>query len=193
LPTTYSWYLVGERLSIPYEATQGRRVNAIGAYFTHGPEAGKFEFDTRVSLPQSRAKTPRTTPAVIAAKHGVELHEVGTIDSECFLAFVWRIAGRPVDAPIDWRREIPLHIVLDNYSVHKSQVVKDALEALEAANVHLFYLPSYSPELSDIEPVWKDVKHHRMTTRSFALAGGLKRGVDSALLDKAEQLRRAHP
>lgn len=192
LPTAYSWYPVKERLSIPFEATQERRVNAIGALFTHGPEAGRFEFETRVSLPQSRAKTPRKTPEEIARQHGVALHEVGKIDGELFLAFIWRIAGRPADAPVGWRREIPLHIVLDNYSVHKCQVVKDALAALEAANIYLFFLPSYSPELSDIEPVWTDVKYHRTTTRSYALAGGLKRGVDAALHDKAAQLRREY-
>ena len=183
---------MGAPFNIPFEATQERRVNVIGAFFSHGPQAGRFEFEARVSLPQSRAKTPRKTPEEIALKHGVELGEVGPIDGQCFLSFVWRLADRPWDAPTDWRREIPLHIVLDNYSVHKCQAVKEALSALEAANVHLFYLPSYSPELSDIEPIWNDVKHHRMTTRSHAQAGGLKRAVDAALAGKAEQLRRDH-
>src|SRR5262245_57342089 len=32
LPTSYSWYPVGERLKVPYEAPQGRRVNALGLY-----------------------------------------------------------------------------------------------------------------------------------------------------------------
>ncbi|MBI3946104.1 MAG: transposase [Armatimonadetes bacterium] len=76
--------------------------------------------------------------------------------------------------------------------MHKCQVVKDALAALEAANVHLFYLPAYSPELSRIEPVWKDVKHHGMPTRSYTLAGDLKRGVDVALQEKAQRLRLAY-
>jgi len=44
LPTCFSWYPRGERLTIPYEAPQGRRVNVIGATFTHGPEVGRFEF-----------------------------------------------------------------------------------------------------------------------------------------------------
>ena len=192
LPATYSWYPVGKQLRIPFEATQERRVNAIGVLFTHGSQAGRFEFETRVSLPRSRAKKPRKTPEEIAAQHGVGLHEIGSIDAHCFLAFVWRIAGRPVDAPVNWRREVPLYIVLDNYSVHKCQVVKDAMAALEAANVYLFYLPSYSPELSDIEPVWNDVKHHRITTRSYGQAGCLKRGVDAGLYDEAERLRLAY-
>ena len=59
LPTNYSWYPKGERLLIPYEAPQGRRVNAIGAYISHGVEAGQFTFATYVALPASRAKQPR--------------------------------------------------------------------------------------------------------------------------------------
>ena len=41
LPTNYSWSAVGERVIIPYEASQGRRVNGIGAYCRAGPEAGR--------------------------------------------------------------------------------------------------------------------------------------------------------
>jgi len=33
---------VGERLTIPYEALQGRRVNGIGAYWSARPEAGRY-------------------------------------------------------------------------------------------------------------------------------------------------------
>jgi hypothetical protein len=58
-PTSYRWYPVGERLFIPYEANQGRRVNVIGGYFSHGPEAGRFEWAVRVKLPESQAKKRR--------------------------------------------------------------------------------------------------------------------------------------
>lgn len=192
MPTTYSWSPVGERLLVPFEATQERRVNALGALYSHGPEAGRFEFETLASLPKSRSQNPRTTPEEIALRHGVDPHEVGCFDGERLVSFLWKLADRPADALADWKRELPLHIVLDNYSVHKGQVVKDALPALEAANIHLFYLPAYSPELSDIEPVWKDVEHHGIPIRSYALAGNLKRGVDTGLQEKAERLRAAY-
>ena len=32
LPTSYSWFLQGERLHVPYEAPQGRRVNGCSPY-----------------------------------------------------------------------------------------------------------------------------------------------------------------
>lgn len=173
---------------VPYEAPQGRRVNAIGAYVSHGPEAGRFVFETRASVPQSRAKAPRTTPEEVAAKHGLPLHEVGTLDADFFLAFVWKAAGRPEEAGAEWKRERPLVISLDNYSVHKSETVNTARAALETADIHLFYLPSYSPELSKIEPIWHAVKYQGMPRRSYAGLGELKAGVDRALGEKAAQL-----
>lgn len=188
LPTCYSWFPIGQVLRIPYEAPQGRRVNAIGAYFSHGPQAGRFAFETYASLPKSRAKKQRKTPEQIAAAHGLIPEEVGPIDSERFLSFIWRIAGRPQASREGWKRERALWIVLDNYSVHTSQPVQEAIPALEAANVFFFYLPSYSPELSDIEPIWKAVKHHEIPVRSHSKVKDLKTAVDAALTRKAEAL-----
>jgi hypothetical protein len=178
-------------LRIPYEAPQGRRVNAIGAYFSHGPRAGRFDFETFASLPKSRAKKQRKSPEAVAAAHGLTLGEVGPIDAERFLRFVWRVAGRPEVCAQDWRREIPVVIVLDNYSVHHSDAVAEALPMLEAANVFFFYLPAYSPQLSKIEPIWNATKHHEIPVRSHSQVKDLKSAVDAALTRKAEALSAA--
>ena len=191
LPPCGSWFLAGERLRVPYEAPQGRRVNVIGAHFTHGPEAGRFEYQSWASLPKRRAKKQRKTAEQVAAAHGLRLDEVGPIDSERLVAFVWRAAGRPAAAAEGWQRERPLLVVLDNYSVHTSQTVADAERALQAADIHLVYLPSYSPELSRIEPDWNDVKQHQLPVRSFERVADLKQAVDEALARKAHQLRQA--
>lgn len=191
LPTAFSWFPIGERLLVPYHAPEGRRVNAIGAYFTHGPHAGRFEYQTWASLPKSRAKQQRKTLQDIAAAHGLVEDDTGPIDSQRFLTFVWRIAGRPRAGAAGWKRARPLIIVLDNYSVHKSQLVADARPDLEAAEIYLMYLPSYCPELSAIEPVWNDVKQHHLPTRSFERVSDLKRAVEEALARKAHQLQHA--
>lgn len=179
-------------MKVAYEAPQERRVNAIGAYFTHGPGAGHFVFDTWASLPKSRAKKPRKSLAEVAQQHGLRAEQVGKIDAECLVRFVWQVAGRPVECPGDWKRERPLCIVLDNYSVHKSQAVQEEIASWQAADVHLLYLPSYSPELSKIEPVWNDVKYHQMTRRSYDILGQLKRAVEEALQHKADKLLASH-
>jgi hypothetical protein len=179
---------VGTPVSVAYEAPQGRRVNALGAYFSHGPLAGRFVTQVYASLPKSRAKKQRKTPEQIARDHGLSEAEAGFIDSGRFLNFVWRVAGRPLVYLSGWRRERPLVLVLDNYSVHSSQPVQEALPQLAAADVFLFYLPSYSPELSQIEPIWNSVKHHEMPVRSYTVAGDLKRAVEEALARKAQAL-----
>ena len=191
LPPCCSWFLEGARLRVPYEAPQGRRVNVIGAHFTHGPDAGRFEFQSWACLPKSRAKQQRKTPEQLAAAHGFRVEEVGPIDSARLVAFVWRVAGRPPEVQEGWQRERPLMVVLDNYSVHKSQLVRDVEQQVASAGVHLVYLPSYSPELSRIEPDWNDVKQHQLPVRSFEQVVELKRAVDAALARKAHQLRQA--
>lgn len=174
---------------MPYEAPQGRRVNAIGGYFSHGPLAGAFSFLTFARLSRSRAKQARKSEAERAAEHGLTPEEVGVIDSDVFLGFLWLLAGRPPEAPPHWRRERPLVVVIDNYSVHRSTQVQEEAARLAAADIHLFYLPAYSPELSRIEPIWQDAKYREMPVRSHAHLGDLKRAVDEALARKAIQLR----
>jgi len=191
LPVCYSWTLMGRRLWVPYEAPQGRRVNGIGAYCTHGVEAGHFVYELCASLPKSKAKQPRKSPAEQAAKHELRPEQVGTIDGERFVQFVWKVAGRPAIYPEGWRRDRPLVLVVDNYSVHTGERVQAERAAFEAAGITLFYLPSYSPELSGIEPIWQDVKHHDMPQRSYEILGALFRAVDEALARKAEDLRAA--
>jgi hypothetical protein len=193
LPPCGSWFPVGAQLRVPYEAPHGRRVNVIGAHFTHGPEAGRFEYQSWASLPKSRAKKPCKTLEQQAAAQGLPVEEVGPIDAARVLAFVWRVAGRPAEAPVGWQRGRPLKVVLDNYSVHTSQTMVDALPVLAAAGVQLVKLPSYSPELSRIEPDWHDVKQHGMSVRSFERVVDLKQAVDAALAHKAEQLRQDAP
>jgi hypothetical protein len=141
-------------------------------------------------LPKSRAKDPRTTLEARATAQGLRVDEVGPIDADRVVTFLWQVAGRPSDAGVEWQRERPLMIALDNYSVHTSQTVQEAQVQLAAADVHLVYLARYCPEQSAIEPVWNDVKQHQLPTRSFARVADLKQAVDAALTRKAAQLRR---
>ncbi|HEV2125904.1 MAG TPA: transposase [Chloroflexota bacterium] len=187
LPNTYSWSPVGKRLYVPYEAPQGRRVNAAGALFH---SSGRFEFLTRARAPKTKRK------AISSRAEGLEASELGVLNAEVLIAFIWHIAGRPESAPEDWRRDKPLLrppsvagvIVLDNYSVHVGKRFQQERERWRAADIDLFFLPSYSPELSGIEPLWRDVKQHRLRRLSRDKLLDLKRDVDAALAEKASSL-----
>ena len=186
LPNNYSWSPVGQRVYVPYEAPQGQRVNAIGAYFS---VSGRFVFETRARAPLPKSKKKRAESPIPPLAAGLSVEELGVLDTELFIGFVWEsVAGRPRGAGADWRREKPLLIVVDNYSVHVSRRVQEERVLWQAAAVHLFFLPFYSPELSAIEPVWQSVKHHQMQECSHETQLCLKRAVDSALRLKAQAL-----
>jgi DDE superfamily endonuclease len=169
LPTGYTWAREGTRVVVPYEAPQGRRVNVIGALAAAGPR-------------------PRL---VWASRRSGQ----GRLDSAAFLDFVAReVAGLPAawDAlPPGYVRARPCTIVLDNYSVHRSKAVKAAEPVLARAGVTFYFLPSYSPELSGIEPLWRHVKYGDLATRSFAAAEALHAAVDEALATRAAALEHA--
>jgi hypothetical protein len=163
LPTTYTWARVGTRVVVPYVAPQGRRVNVIGALAPHGPQ-------------------PRL------AYHS----RCGKIDSAAFIDFLWRevahLPAPPQELPSAYQRERPCVIVLDNYSVHRSAVVKNLLPALQAAAVAIFSLPPYSPELNVIEHLWRHIKHEDLPVRSFSEADALQAAVDGVLDAHVAQL-----
>jgi transposase len=73
---------------------------------------------------------------------------------------------------------VPRVVVLDNAGIHTSKVVKAARPGLAKVGIYLYYLPPYSPELNRIEPVFKQVKHHDMPTRSFTTRAELRKGVE---------------
>lgn len=163
---------MGTRPLLRYEAPQGRRVNVLGAYAPFGPQR-RFVWASRLA-------------------------SEGKLDSPAFLDFVCRdllgVAGglaaldRRARRP-PRRRARPCTIVLDNYGVHHSKVVKAALPKLAALGVAFYYLPPYSPKLNLIEPQWNVLKYHRLQERSFTTGPALKAAVDAALLERTAELQ----
>jgi transposase len=85
--------------------------------------------------------------------------------------------------------ELPRVVVLDNAGIHTSRVVKAARRGLARLGIYLYYLPPYSPELNRIEPVFKQVKHHDMPTRSFATKADLRKAVEDGFETYRQRLR----
>ncbi len=75
---------------------------------------------------------------------------------------------------------VPLVVVLDNASFHRSADLRRALPELRRHNVYLYYLPPYTPELNAIEPVFRTVKHLDLPERRYASAADLEAAVDAA-------------
>ena len=58
-----------------------------------------------------------------------------------------------------YRRAKTIHLVLDNYIIHKSHKTKKALETF-GGRIQLHFLPPYSPENNPIERLWKQMHDH---------------------------------
>lgn len=68
-----------------------------------------------------------------------------------------------VNGLADFFPDKTIHIVLDNYIIHKSKKTLVALARL-GGRVRLHFLPSYSPEHNPIERLWKEL--HACVTRN---------------------------
>ena len=55
------------------------------------------------------------------------------------------------------QKERRIVVILDNYSVHKANLV---IQASKILNIKLIHLPVHSPHLNPIEQVWKSIKKH---------------------------------
>jgi putative transposase len=84
---------------------------------------------------------------------------------------------------------VPRVVVLDNAGIHTSKVVRAARPGLAKLGIYLYYLPAYSPELNRIEPVFKQVKHHDMPTRSFTTKADLRKAVEDGFDAYRKRLR----
>lgn len=78
-----------------------------------------------------------------------------------------------------------VHVILDNYGIHKSHLVQGWLKAF-GSKLRLHFLPPYCPEENDIERLWLDLhanvtRNHRcsaMTALMQAVHGYLVRRFD---------------
>jgi hypothetical protein len=142
---------------VRHEAPEGRRVNVVGAWAPYDPGGAHLVFETR------RA-------------------DEGKYDAAAHVQFIIeRVAGLPAERPDDYRRARPCVVVLDNYAVHHSKVVKAEVPMLKSAGVSFFFLPPYSPELNMIEPIWRQVKYQDIPDRSFLTIEQLQSAVVTAL------------
>jgi transposase len=84
---------------------------------------------------------------------------------------------------------VPRVVVLDNASLHVSKVVKAARPGLAKLGIYLYYLPAYSPELNEIEAVFKQVKHHEVPRRSYTTQAALREAVAQGFADYRHKLQ----
>lgn len=87
-------------------------------------------------------------------------------DSDLFIALLWQLIR-------DYPRARRIHLVLDNYKIHKSGRTQLALAAA-GDRIQLHFLPPYCPDHNRIERVWKDLhdnvtRNHNCRTMSLLM------------------------
>lgn len=83
----------------------------------------------------------------------------------------------------------PRVVVLDNAGLHTCKVIRAARARLARRGIFLYFLPPYSPEFNEIEPVFRQVKYHEMPQRSFTTRLGLREAVEAAFVGYGRRLR----
>jgi transposase len=89
--------------------------------------------------------------------------------------------------------EVPRVVVMDNAGIHTGGVVRRARRGLAASGISLYFLPAYSPELNQAEPVFRQVKHREIPRRSFATRAGLREAVVIGFANYGRKLRQKLP
>lgn len=75
-----------------------------------------------------------------------------------------------------------LHLVLDNYTIHKANVVRRYLASINN-RVVLHFLPPYSPDDNAIERLWKQMHAHVTRNHRHKHIGTLVEAVQGFLHD----------
>jgi transposase len=115
----------------------------------YGPYAWQ-ESEERISLPSTQSKRLNVL-GFMNTRNELEAYCFeGSVDSEvvihCVDAFCKAIQG-------------PTVVVIDNASIHTSEVFQEQLPRGEQQGLDVFYLPPYSPELNLIEILWRFMKY----------------------------------
>ena len=86
--------------------------------------------------------------------------------------------GLPILAQLCGPGLIKLEPVMDNFSSHKVEGIR---EAIEVTGARLLYLPSYSPDFSPIENCWSKIKE-----RLRSIAARTYKALDDAITEAME-------
>ena len=144
--------------------------------------------DLRVPAPGQAAKVA-TLGVLDWARRDLLVRTSRTKRSADFIAFLAEIDRR-------WGPTLggvvrPVVLVLDNGPIHTSKATRAAL-AERAAWLTVEWLPKYTPELNDIEELWRDLKQHHLAHQTFSGPESLDAAIHEATM-KLNRERHRHP
>lgn len=135
---------------------------------------------------------PGQQPVVLTPGHNVKRYIFGALNArtgriiygvaerknaEVFTQFLEFLSSR-------YQRAKRIHLILDNYIIHKAQRVVRTLEAL-GARIVVHFLPPYSPQDNLIERLWKQLHDHVTRNHQHRTIESLVEAVER-FLDNAQ-------
>ena len=82
---------------------------------------------------------------------------------------------------LSFRIQKPTVLVLDNASMHKAQLIQRQLPFWEERGLHIFYLPTYSPQLNIAETLWRKLKKEQLDPADYTTKDALFYAVNRCL------------
>jgi transposase len=102
-----------------------------------------------------------------------------------------KVCGKTVAEVLDdysQRIERPTVLILDNASVHTCRLVEDQMETWNERGLCFYFLPPQSPELNDIERLWKKLKYQDLPIAAWESLCSLVDHLINAFQKKGEAL-----
>lgn len=134
----------------------------------------------RIELPFQRGTSYSTVGFVDLDSNFFSYEFEGTINSDVAIAVMDRFADHVEGFNV---------VVLDNAPVHRSNAFQERTAAWAAKDLHLYFLPPYSPELNLIEIVWKKIKHQWLPLKAFKSAQSLWDELGAVLAEIGKKLK----
>lgn len=79
------------------------------------------------------------------------------------------------------KNDIPVCIIIDNYSIHTSKITKRKKLEWEKQGIFFYHIPPYSPELNLIENKWHILKYYCMNKRNFDNSNDLELAIKEGI------------
>ena len=136
--------------------------------------------DLRIPAPGQAAKVALLGVLDWAARTLV-VHTSRTKRSTDFIALLEDLDRRY--GPQPGRDGKPVVLVLDHGPIHTSKGTRAALAA-RAHWLTIEWLPKYTPELNDIEAVWRDLKRHHLAHQTFINVDHLDQAIHKAVIKR---------
>lgn len=160
------------RVEVPRIRTTVRRFRAI-LYFQDESNVSLTAFLGKTWAP--RGKTP--TSRVTARRGGVAaLSAISKRGHLLFALHEKRIASDEVihflDQMLGYHKSRHLVVVMDNAPPHMSKRTQAFIESQR--RLHVFHLPTYSPDWNPDEKVWNHLKHHELKSHQAKTKAELK-------------------